>query len=108
WAAAILANYQGDAGAVRRYGPASLAAAQAAGDPATLARAMYVDAGALFRVEPAAARARYRETLAFAEEIADVPMIAASSNDLGQLARLAGDHAEATAYYERAHELWRE
>jgi non-specific serine/threonine protein kinase len=107
WAVAMLACYQGDSDALRRFAAACLDAARAAGEPAALARATYGDATALKTLNAAAARPRFREGLALLEEVGDLPVVAACCNNLGGLARAAGDLDEAGAYFERARVLWR-
>jgi hypothetical protein len=106
WTAAILAHYQGDDAAERPLAVAALAAARAAGDTLTLARALYVEAMSIATDVPAAA-ARYREVLALCEELGDDAGVAMACNDLGELARSEGELDEAIALYERALELWR-
>jgi predicted ATPase/DNA-binding NarL/FixJ family response regulator len=106
WTAALLAHYQGDYAAERPLAVASLAAARAAGDPRTLARAMYVDALSLV-IDQDAATARYRELLALCERLHDDAGVAMACNDLGEIARAAGELEEAVPLYERALELWR-
>jgi non-specific serine/threonine protein kinase len=106
WTAALLAHYQGDYAAERPLAMASVAAARAAGDPLTLARALYVDALSMVAAE-GAATTRYREVLALCERLDDDAGIAMACNDLGELAREAGALEEALALYERALGLWR-
>jgi predicted ATPase/DNA-binding CsgD family transcriptional regulator len=108
WAAGMLACYQGDMEALRRFAAESLAAARDSGDRLLFARAVYAEATALNTVDPAQAPGRFREGLALLEEIGDLAIIAASCNNLGALASEAGDLDEAGAYFERAHRLWRE
>lgn len=108
WAAGMLACYQGDMEALRRFAAASLAAARESGDRLLLARAVYAEATAMNSVDLAQARGRFREGLALLEEIGDLAIIAASCNNLGTLAYEAGELDEAGAYFERAHRLWRE
>jgi non-specific serine/threonine protein kinase len=108
WAAGMLACYQGDMEALRRFADASLAAARDSGDRLLIARAVYAEATALNTVDPAAAPGRFREGLALLEEIGDLAIVAASCNNLGALAYEAGELDEAGAYFERAHRLWRE
>jgi DNA-binding NarL/FixJ family response regulator len=84
-----------------------LAAAQLADDPLILARALYVAGVALTDEDTAAAEARYRESLALCERIGDDTGVATASNDLGELARIAGAFDDAQAHYGRALELWR-
>jgi ATP/maltotriose-dependent transcriptional regulator MalT len=104
----MLACYQGDIEALRRYTTESLAAAHEADDRLLLARAVYADATALNMIDATAARERFREGLALLEEVGDTAIIAASCNNLGSLAYEAGELDEAAAYFERAHRLWRE
>lgn len=108
WAAGMLACYQGDMDALRDFAASSLAAAREAGERLLLARAVYAEATALNTVDPTKAPGRFREGLALLEEIGDLPIIAASCNNLGTLAYEAGELDEAGAYFERAHRLWRE
>jgi predicted ATPase/DNA-binding CsgD family transcriptional regulator len=108
WAAGMLACYQGDVEALRRFTTDSLAAAREADDRLLFARAVYADATALNMSDAGAARDRFREGLALLEEIGDTAVIAASCNNLGALARQAGDRDRACVYFERAHHLWRE
>jgi len=107
FAATWLAHFQGDYDARRRMADECLAAAQAADDPLILARALYVSGVALVDEDPAAAGARYRESLALCERLGDDIGIATASNDLGEIARGAGALDEAQAHYGRALELWR-
>jgi serine/threonine-protein kinase PknK len=107
FAAAWLAEYQGDAGARRRMAHECLAAARSAGDPLILARALYVSGLALIYDDIGAAEASYRESLAICEGLGDDIGVATSSNDLGELARIGGDLDEAQAHYARALGLWR-
>jgi predicted ATPase/DNA-binding CsgD family transcriptional regulator len=106
WTAAILAHYQGDYAAERPLAVASLAAARDADDPLTLARALYIDALSVVTDAPGAT-ARYREVLARCERLRDDAGIAMACNDLGELAREAGELEEARSLYERALGLWR-
>jgi non-specific serine/threonine protein kinase len=106
WTAALLAHYQGDYAAERPLAVASLAAAHAAGDPLTLARALYVEALSVVTDE-AGATARYRELLALCERLGDDAGVAMASNDLGEIARGAGELDDAVPLYERALALWR-
>ena len=108
WTAALHAHYQGDYSDQRRLAAASLAAARRADDPLTLARATYAQAMATIEVDTSEARALYLESLALCESCGDSSGIAMASNDLGELARDAGDFDEATQYYERALGLWRQ
>jgi ATP/maltotriose-dependent transcriptional regulator MalT len=108
WVAAMLACYQGDTDALRRFAAASLAAAREADDRLLYARAVYAEATSLNTVDATAARTRFGESLALLQEIDDVPIIAAACNNLGALAHEAGELDEAGAYFERAHHLWRE
>lgn len=103
--AALLAHYAGDAAAERRLAAAGVEAAQEAGDPLALARALYADAMAMSPALPATA-ARYREVLDVCERLGDDPGIAMASNDLAELARQAGALEEARPLYERALRLW--
>ncbi len=107
FAAAWLAEYQGDAGARRRMADECLAAARSAGDPLILARALYVSGLALMYDDITASEANYRESLAICEALGDDIGVATSSNDLGELARIAGALDEAQAHYARALGLWR-
>jgi non-specific serine/threonine protein kinase len=108
WIAAALAHLLADADACRRFADAALADARAAGDPVTLARALYTRGLSLADADSAAAGAYYRESLALCEQIGDRFGIAVACNDLGELARTAGDHHTAVSYYERAYALTRE
>src|SRR6185312_1872667 len=106
-AATWLAEYQGDAIARRRMADECLAAARSAGDPLTLARALYVSGLALIYDDRAAAEASYRESLAMCERLGDDVGAATASNDLGELARIGGALDEAQEHYARALGLWR-
>ncbi len=81
FAAAWLAEYQGDAGARRRMADECLAAARSAGDPLILARALYVSGLALMYDDITASEANYRESLAICEALGDDIGVATSSND---------------------------
>ena len=108
WTAALHAHYQGDYSDQRRLAAASLAAARRAWDPLTLARATYAQAMAMIEVDTTESRVLYLESLALWESCGDGSGIAMASNDLGELAREAGDFDEATQYYQRALGLWRQ
>ncbi|HEX6620043.1 MAG TPA: tetratricopeptide repeat protein [Solirubrobacteraceae bacterium] len=107
FAAIWLAHYQGDYAARARMARECLAAARCADDDLLLARALYVSSSDLIERDPAAAEARYRESLALSERIGDDIGVATASNDLGELARSAGALDEAQSHYGRALELWR-
>ena len=107
WAAANLAHFQGDYDEQRRLAEDSLTAARVAADPLTLARALHAQAMALVGSDDSAAQAGYLESLSLCESVGDEVGIAMACNDLGELARSAGDFAEATAFYERALVGWR-
>src|SRR5205085_9344898 len=87
---------------------AAVADARRAGEPPTLARALYAEGLTLTGDDDAAAAECYRESLALCEQLGDRFGIAVACNDLGELARGAGDHDIATRYYERAYALTQE
>jgi DNA-binding CsgD family transcriptional regulator len=84
-----------------------LAAAEAADDPLVIARALYIHGMARVDLEPEAAEASYRESLAICERLGDDIGIATASNDLGELARGRRALDEAEVHYTRALEKWR-
>ncbi len=102
WTAALLAGFQGDYEAQKRLAAQGLAAARAGEDAVTLARALYGDAMATGSGD------RYREALELSERLGDRVGIAAASNDLGELARGAGELAVARGLYARAVAVRRE
>ena len=108
WPATVLAHFQGDGAASMRFADASLAAARDAGDELLLARALYVRGLAWSDASDSDASKYFRESLALCEQLGDTFGTAAACNDLGELARGAGNDDEAAAYYERAWGLWRE
>jgi predicted ATPase/DNA-binding CsgD family transcriptional regulator len=105
--AVCLAHFQADAATQLRLADECFAAAEAADDPLVMARALYIRGMARVDLEPAAAEASYRESLAICERLGDDVGIATASNDLGEIAR--GRHAldEAQEHYTRALEKWR-
>jgi predicted ATPase/DNA-binding CsgD family transcriptional regulator len=105
--AVCLAHFQADTATQLRLADECLAAAEVADDPLVMARALYVRGMARVDVEPAAAEASYRESLAICERLGDDVGIATASNDLGELARGRGALDEASVHYTRALGKWR-
>jgi DNA-binding CsgD family transcriptional regulator len=105
--AVCLAHFQADAATQLRLADECLAAAEAADDPLVMARALYIHGMARADLEPEAAEASYRESLAICERLGDDIGIATASNDLGELARGRRALDEAEVHYTRALEKWR-
>ena len=105
--AALLAYYQGDHSSHRRMADEAAAAARSESEPLTLANALYVEAMALATAGDSEAAARYRESLALYMRLGENGGTASACNDLGELARAAGEPERAEPLYDRALALWR-
>jgi len=99
----------GDAGVVRHLLLEAQATFQELGDLWYLAQ-VQGDLGMLAVLEGDVAQARQglRAALAMAQALKDLAMEAVACNNLGEVARIAGDDAEAAAQYERSLRLYRQ
>jgi predicted ATPase/serine/threonine protein kinase len=104
-----IAFTQGDVASTRSAMAEAIRISEKTGDRFYLCRSLLGLGNILesFDADPARAEAHYERALAVAEELGNKRLMGMAFNNLGEAARVRGDHAAARAFYERTIALFR-